>query len=110
MIPGPRDDFLVIIDGPPGKGVMVAVLATSPIAAVDLGVGPKTFETPEAATAELGRPREWLRGLAPAEDLVPDPRVAAGDAVEPARRPTPRLRPPRTPNWSTVVKEYTITP
>jgi secreted trypsin-like serine protease len=114
IIPGPKDGFFLAIEGPPGKGVMVAVLSDEPITDLDLTDGPKAFATPKAAVAELGKLRSKLRGLAPAEQLQPDPAdtdnpganppdpVAANGAAVSPPSPAPQ------PRYSTVVKEYTI--
>jgi secreted trypsin-like serine protease len=122
-IPGPRDGFFLAIEGPPGKGVMVAVLSDEPIKDLDLTDGPKVFATSKAAVAELGKLRSKLRGLAPAEQLRPDPADTDGPGANPPDQvpadgaaPTPPTPAPPSaatpapqPRYSTVVKEYTIT-
>ncbi|MBO0753234.1 MAG: trypsin-like serine protease [Bradyrhizobiaceae bacterium] len=126
IIPGPKDGFFVAIEGPPGKGVMVAVLSDEPITGLDLTDGPKAFATSEAAVAELGKVRGKLRGLAPAGQPQPDPAAPdsaganppepapANDAAAPegppaANPPAATPNPVPKPKYSMVVKEYTIT-
>jgi secreted trypsin-like serine protease len=108
IVPSRKDGFFLAIEGPPGKGVMVAVLSDQPITDLDLTDGPKAFATSTAAVAELGKLRSKLRGLAPADELQPDPAAAP---PEPAPADGAAATPPASapqPRYSTVVKEYTI--
>jgi len=99
-VPGPATTApterqpVVLIDGPAGSGVMVALLSDKPLNVGDLRSGPKVFQTEKAALEELGGLRRQLRGLGP---------------ENPAQTPDAPVAPSKPP-YSFVVKEYRVTP
>ena len=85
---GPQERQPVfLVDGPPGQGVMAALVSDKPVRAADLKAGPRSFEG-EQAVDEIAGLRLQVRGLGP------EPQ--AGAAAEPA--------------WSVVIREYRVTP